>query len=126
MLRECHAQAVKMSFDGCGDSGSIDAISYGDAKVDAASVQIEVEVFDRVFETDRREVTCRTLDLAIEELTNDYLEETQVNWYDNDGGYGELTIDVQAGTVTLEVNVRTTESSSEYWRTLDIQTGEEV
>ena len=63
---------------------------------------------------------------AIEELTDDYLAETNVDWYNNDGGFGELIIDVDEGTVALEVSVRFTESSTEYSCTRDIVTGEEL
>ena len=67
-----------------------------------------------------------TLNEAIDELTYDYLEETGVDWYNNDGGYGELVIDVNAGTVALEVNVRYTESTTEYSAERDIATGEDI
>ena len=62
------------------------------------------------------------LDTAIEELTDDYLAETNVDWYNNDGGFGDLTIDVDEGTVALEVSIRFTESSTEYSCTRDIVT----
>ena len=51
--------------------------------------------------------------------------ETDIDWY-NDGGYGEIEIDVVEGTVRLNVNVRYVESSNEFSCERDIMTGEEV
>lgn len=65
-----------------------------------------------------------TLKEALHNITDDYLEETGVNWYDNDGGYGELEIDVAARSVSLDVNVNFTESTNEYCETKSIDTGE--
>jgi hypothetical protein len=67
-----------------------------------------------------------TVNDAIDVLVNDYLDDTGVNWYDNDGGYGELTINVDEGLVTMDVNVRWTDSQNEYYSETDIETGEQV
>lgn len=63
---------------------------------------------------------------VIDALTYDYLEEVDVDWYNNDGGYGELIIDVSNGTVSLEVNQRYTESNTEYSMEHDIETGKAI
>ncbi len=49
-----------------------------------------------------------------------------VDWYNNDGGYGDLVINVENGTVALDVNVRYTESTNEFWSERDIITGEQI
>lgn len=130
VLREHHVKQVTVCFDGGGDSGSIDRIEYGEAAIDAAAIEVDIEVNARHFQEGRwvneRGRERKDLNAAIEELTNDYLEEVHVNWWDNDGGFGHLTIDVEEGTVQVEVSVRYTESSCEYGRTLDISSGEEV
>jgi hypothetical protein len=130
VLRENGVRRVTVRFDGSGDSGSIDDVDYGDAAIDGSTLTVEIDVMHRVLQ-DGRWVTSRVLekkdlDTAIEELTDDYLAETNVDWYNNDGGFGDLTIDVDEGTVALEVSVRFTESSTEYSCTRDIVTGEEL
>jgi hypothetical protein len=91
---------------------------------------VEIEIMHRVLQAGRwvtnRVLEHKDLNTAIEELTDDYLAETNVDWYNNDGGFGELIIDVDEGTVALEVSVRFTESSTEYSCTRDIVTGEEL
>ena len=63
---------------------------------------------------------------AIRALTDEYLEEVDVDWYNNDGGQGHLEINVEAGTVELEVSTNYTERTTEVFTTRDIATGEEV
>lgn len=130
VLRANGVREVTVSFDGSGDDGSIDDVSYGDARINGAALSVEIEVLNRVLENGRW-VTARVfrrtdLNTAIEELTDDYLAETNVDWYNNDGGFGELTINVEEGTVALEVHLRFTESTTEFSSTRDIVTGEEV
>lgn len=44
--------------------------------------------------------TTQTVESAIKELTYDYLEEADADWYNNDGGYGALTIEVSSATLS--------------------------
>lgn len=130
VLRLHGVTRVEVSFDGSGDSGSIGDINFGDSRFDGSTVEVEIVSVNRVFESGSwvsiREVARKNLNAALEDLTNDYLEETGVDWYNNDGGFGTLVIDVAAGTVALEVSVRYTESSCEFSMERDILTGEEV
>lgn len=128
VLRADGVKQVTVSFDGCGDSGSIGDIHYGDARIDGAAREVEVEAMSRHFDCGQwitqRALETKTLDAAIETLTDDYLVETGVDWYNGDGGFGELTIDVEEGTVSLEVSQRFTETSTQFSRTSNIATGE--
>lgn len=130
VLRDHGVREVTVSFDGSGDSGSIEDVNYGGVQIEPASIMVDVEVVHRAFQSGRwvtDHVLERTdLNTAIETLTDDYLSETGVDWYNNDGGFGELAIDVAEGTVALEVSVRFTDSSTEYSSTRDIVSGEEV
>lgn len=121
---------VYVTFEGSGDSGSIESINYLPENLTVGQLQIERLHTERSFDDGvwRTIVTPMqgTLDEAIDALTNDYLEETDVDWYNNDGGFGELSIDVANGTVTLEVNVRYTERATEYFSERNIATGDEI
>lgn len=132
VLRQHGIEAVTVSFNGEGDSGSIDDISYTPRERGDEVKSLPVEHFGTSTYFDegqwRRQAGLRqsTLNEALDELTYDYLEETGVDWYNNDGGYGELVIDVQNGTVSLDVKVRYTETSTEYSAERDIETGEDI
>lgn len=130
VLRAHQVKRVTVSFDGSGDSGSIEEVSFGEAKIDARALMVEIEVAHRVLQQGKwitnRLLERRDLSSAIEEVTDDYLQETNVDWYNNDGGFGELSIDVEEGTVSLEVSVRYTESSLEFSATCDIASGDDI
>lgn len=130
VLREREVRQVTVSFDGCGDSGSVDGVEYGDTAIEGEAIDVELPAANVEWQGAEPPADSQLrwipLNEAITQLTYDYLEETAVNWYDNDGGFGELKIDVQAGTVSLEINVRTSDASCEYERCLDIDSGEEV
>ena len=132
IFRQHGIEKVTVSFNGYSDSGSIEDVSYEPCGNPDALKALPVEHISTssYFEDGewRRTATPEqtTLDEAIDALTNDYLEETGVDWYNNDGGYGELVIDVQAGTVSLEVNVRFTDERTEYSAERNIETGEDI
>jgi hypothetical protein len=131
ILREQGVETVTVSFDGSGDEGCIDGIDYapGTAR-HVGAVPVTYQTFCRRFEDGLwvavAEPTEGSVGAALEELTYDYLEETGVDWYNNDGGFGELVIDVAQGTVALEVNTRYTESTNAFSSERDILTGAEL
>lgn len=111
--------------------GQIGDISYFPRECsDVKSVTVEHDTTAGYFEDGHwvmtTERTASTVNAAIDDLTYDYLEETDIDWYNNDGGFGELVIDVEDGTVALEVNVRYTDSTTEFCAERDILTGEAV
>lgn len=128
-ILELHGvESVNVTFSGSGDSGAIDDVYY--APQIAASVRTTLleqitlnRVYDRIWITTTASETV-SLDQAIMNLTDNYLAETGVNWYDNDGGYGELEIDVARRSVSLDVNVNYTQSSNEFCETKNIDTGD--
>jgi hypothetical protein len=123
---------VTVSFDGCGDSGSIQEIAYDPQEVAATVSTVTVAYQAVTTQWDEgqwrrvRQQVHSSMNEAIERLTYDYLEETDVDWYNDDGGFGELVIDVEGGTVSLDVNVRYTESHVGFSSEREIATGEEV
>jgi len=130
VLRDHGVGSVDVTFDGSGDSGCIEGVSYDPADFRGAQIRVTVPVTAREFTdnqwllvTDDRELS---LDDAITEATDEYLEEVGVDWYNNDGGYGTLKIDVDEGTVSLEIDTRYTNVESAFDATRDIVTGEEI
>ena len=132
IMRQHAITLVTVYFDGSGDDGSIESIEFlpQDHTDDFADLPVEIlttqSAFDDghwVYQTTPEQMTLKD---AIETITYDYLEETDTDWVNNDGGFGNLEIDVSTGTVTLEVNTRYTESTTEYSAERDIATGAEL
>lgn len=114
-LRSAGVTNVCVSFDGSGDSGSIDHVGLYGADNKSVSVSqtivypfLHSEYNDGTWKytTTEKEVPIAE---ALEQLCYDMLEETGIDWYNNDGGYGQLSIDIETGEVSLEVNTRYTE-----------------
>lgn len=108
----CHAIArVSVEYDGEGDSGQIGTISAIDANgkdVDLASSlkpmsEADDQALAQLLTMHAQENTVLGLIDAFTWLLLDAYHDGFVN---NDGGFGELTIDVGAATVTLDHNDR--------------------
>ncbi|MCB1098669.1 MAG: hypothetical protein KDN22_24065 [Verrucomicrobiae bacterium] len=130
-LREHGVQTVSVDFDGSGDCGSIDLIQcYPSDSDDVLERAMTHPTQNRVFQngtwTSVTEQIRQPIRDAIEELTYDYLETTGIDWYNNEGGFGELVIDVTRGTVSIDVSTRVIESVTQYSDVTDIVTGETV
>lgn len=119
-LRTLGVSTVEISFSGGGDSGNIDSAYC----LDANGKRIELP--DTKFDWPRRRTVFRndlnappgaspwvteeyveklTLDKILEALTNDALEDANLDWYNNDGGQGNLSIDFAQSPPNIELNV---------------------
>jgi hypothetical protein len=129
VLRARGAKTVAVSFDGGGDSGCVDGAVVRPSEVDLEETiaweVIKSEWNGQRFETVRvtEEVTLAD---AIHQIAENYLESSDVDWYNGDGGFGEFIINVVEGTVSMEVNVRRSDSECMFNQTLDIQTGDRI
>jgi len=114
------AEEITVTFDGYGDSGAIEDVAIGDAFADQTLDILRIErSFSEGAWTQRETTVAMTLRDAIEHMAYDYISETGVNWYDNDGGFGELVLDMSSRTLALEVNARYTDSEIEFSRELE-------
>ncbi len=131
ILQKHKIKSVEVSFEGCGDSGAIDDITFNPSLPD------ELETLQIYYHTSRRELSegnwlwsnieeTGSVQDAIEKLTYEFLEATQVDCYNNEGGFGKLIIDTKEESVTLDVNVNYYESYNEFSSKLGIITGEEI
>lgn len=127
ILEQHNIDSVTVTFSGSGDSGAIDDVYYApQIAASLRTIPVEQITVNRVYDGEWRTTTATetvSLDQAIMNITDTYLAETDVNWYDNDGGYGELEIDVAARSVRLDVNVNYTQSENEFYETKNIDTG---
>lgn len=120
-LRTLGVATVEVSFSGGGDSGSIDSAYC----VDANNKRIELPETKFEWPRERSTFTGKgdgwkretyierlTLDQILKALTNDALEEQNLDWYNNDGGQGRLTIDFTQSPpdIQLEVGINITQT----------------
>lgn len=87
-------------FEGYGDSGLIEEVTYLDASntgMPCPDAMIEIEGRDEM-----------TLSSAIEELAYSALELHHPGWEINDGAHGELLIDVAKASIQLDCNLHYT------------------
>jgi hypothetical protein len=114
-LRAAGATSVVISFDGSGDSGSIESVQiYEGAQLCNLNYLVTYPtekstwINDQwVTETEEKEMSITD---ALEAYCYDELEKTGVDWYNNDGGFGDMQIDLgDTVSVELEVSQRYTE-----------------
>lgn len=85
-MKELKAQMCEVRFDGCGDSGMVEEIIFTGAK----GVKLKAD---------------ETLSDLAERFCYDYLDSKGIDWYNNEGGYGNLYIS-SSGSAELNVSQR--------------------
>jgi hypothetical protein len=102
-LSEAGIASVTVEFDGEGDSGQINGVHCEGSGADLAKINVTVR--HAAFGGAISEKT-ETLESAVESLCYGYLEFEHGGWENNDGAFGEFTIDVAARTIALEFSAR--------------------
>jgi len=102
--------SIHVDFDGAGDSGQINGVAA--FRGDDPAILPNTTVVIQTVSWGKTEILSAesTLEAAIETLCYDYLEQTHGGWENNDGGYGEFTINVAKRSIELEFNGRFTDS----------------
>jgi hypothetical protein len=112
-LRTLGIKTVEVVFSGGGDSGDIDEVN-----VDSNNTYINLTAH----QLDWPEESCRhdpdtnawitevkvvtiPLDEVLKRVTNDALAASGLDWYNNDGGQGSLTIDFNKSPPEISLNV---------------------
>ena len=85
-MKELKAQMCEVRFDGCGDSGMVEEIIFTGAK----GIKLKAD---------------KTLSDLAEQFCYDYLDSKGIDWYNNEGGYGNLSIS-SSGSAELNVSQR--------------------
>lgn len=101
-LRAAGAIVATVQYDGEGDDGQINIVMATDSSGDR--IDLIVPFCSTADECVLR--TSNSLYEAIEDYCWELLDAYHCGFQDNDGGFGEFTIDVAEGTVTLEKNDR--------------------
>ena len=90
-------KSIQINYDGAGDSGSVEEIQLynPDEGPHGHYEQLEAEQY-----------------LKIEDAFYQLFDRSMGDWVNNDGGYGQLIIDLEDGSYTNEVNYRTIETDT--------------
>lgn len=90
---------IVATFDGGGDSGQVNDIS------------VEGLAEDKWRALKPAELDGGTLEKFVDDLIDQLLEQTNYDWYNNDGGYGEIIITPGADEpLHIDMNIRITAS----------------
>jgi len=100
-LIDINVAYILMVYDGSGDSGAIDEIQF----LDEEKNNLEAP---RLNDKGQREMISLTSkeENAVIETYGYLLLDTVEDWCNNDGGYGEILIDVKALTYTIDNHIR--------------------
>ena len=108
-LADLGVTGIKIKYEGSGDSGCIEEVLY---TIDKLS-ENEEDAFDAVKSLEPWDPAIRYLDALDSGLSSDiqnFAEEQILNdledWWNNEGGYGELCILVPSGKYQVENNIR--------------------
>jgi hypothetical protein len=114
-LRMLGVSHVEVSFSGSGDSGSIDSAYCVDAngkRIELPDTKFDWPQGRSTFDPDhprgwKYETYTEKMGLGeiLKALTNDALEAQGLDWYNNDGGQGNLCIDFTQSPPNIELNV---------------------
>ena len=97
---------IKVHYDGGGDSGAIEGIVYTDLE-DANFSDIDsVSAWDQDMNLATLNSSAYT---TIENFAHETILDNIEDWWNNEGGYGDLSIKVPSGEYIVYNNIRITE-----------------
>ena len=118
-LADLGVTGIKIKYEGSGDSGCIEDVLYTIDKLP----ENEELAFDEVNELEPWDPAIRYLDALDSGLSSDiqnFAEEKILDsiedWWNNEGGYGQMCILVPSGKYWVQNNVRTTHVDDYYHR----------
>jgi hypothetical protein len=109
-----------IAFDGSGDSGNVE-----DAQIEMLGSDPEkVEITEEHYKRFTPEASNRTLPAVLEAIAYQMLERNGSDWYNNDGGWGDVRITPGTGEIFVDMNVRITTSEA-YPSDFSIEVGDD-
>jgi len=108
VLADAGINEVVISFSGGGDSGAIDGseafmvTGEGDARAVTPALLPETQVNFYAYDG---ELEAMTVGEALERLGDQVLEGCGLDWYNNEGGQGEIIVYVDKQIVRLEIGI---------------------
>lgn len=118
LLKVMGGRSVVVHFDGGGDSGNIEDahlfdqdnnfIDLTNATFDWYETSSGFDPHQNKWVTTSKPVPNMPVKDILIKITEDALEDSNLDWYNNDGGYGQLDIDLTKTppSITMEVHIR--------------------
>lgn len=122
-LRLHNVALITISFEGSGDAGSIEEIQLFDASDN--EIAIPKAATFRGAEANDNGRRQPTVGEALENLGYEMLDKTGVDWYNNEGGFGEIHInisDINDITIHCDMNQRFIEVDNSLYEFYDFET----
>jgi len=108
------AREVVVEFSGAGDSGQIDSVYYLDKNNESQDIPNDMIAWTKQTYGEQEPTTKRTsLQDVIEDLCYRALDGTGLDWSNNEGGQGNLRIDLRESPVKTTLHVGINEMTTE-------------
>lgn len=111
-LIELGATVAEIDYNGSGDSGQVEEIRVLKNKKEVSLKDQHVSYYERQDQFNgsgwNSSFTKKTVSLeeALEKIAEDLLDYNGIDWYNNDGGYGIVRVDLKDQKLKLEHNQR--------------------
>jgi hypothetical protein len=107
-LADMGITGIKVHYDGGGDSGAVERIAYTKVKCDTPQdVDDEVDVWEN--DSDLAELDSSAYSL-IEDFAQEKILEDIEDWWNNEGGFGDLCIHIPSGKYFIQNSIRITDT----------------
>lgn len=133
LLNGLGVKSIRSEFSGCGDSGAIDYIGFFSINIDetigsyverngsklmVGDTPLNEEEFCKLSEWEQKNLAPSTLYRFIERLTGGALDLVGLDWYNGNGGQGEMRFKVLPDelVIDLEVGINYTETDDYSYR----------
>jgi hypothetical protein len=118
-LKILNVKEFRINFEGAGDDGQIDEIEFYNTNNETFNIPIDTISWVYTDYGQETKETKVTLHKATEDLGYSMLDESGHDWYNNDGGYGSISVLIEGQDgkpyVDMEINIRyTNEDHYEY------------
>jgi hypothetical protein len=110
-LADLGITAIRISYSGSGDDGSIDEVLATKDNADDFEDVYSLDFFEEI-DSENRTIIA---DWCVEKLLNDIED-----WWNNDGGYGYLYIKIPSGEYKIENNIQYVETFNHSGKILDV------
>lgn len=105
---------VEVEFSGGGDSGQIDSVMYSDTHGDWHQIPNDLISWTKqAYGEQEAKPERMTLNDVLEDLCYRALDKCGLDWYNNDGGQGNLVIDFNETPPEIKLNVSINYTSTE-------------
>jgi len=107
-LTDIGVTGIKVKYDGGGDQGAIEWIGYTREKCDTPEdVNDNIDDWDNDYNLAELDSSAYSL---IENFAQDKILDDIEDWWNNEGGFGELCICIPSGKYIINNSVRVTET----------------